>query len=278
VISVRKVGDFVLQNLGRIEKSRESLRRNPAGTSAVHELRVSTRRLREGLLFLSEAKQAEKADLLLKEVRGLNRILGQARDMDVSVHLLKTEFSAAHRAAAAFAVKKLLRRRRRFARKVEKALKLYKGIRFAPVLKKMVSAAGAGNERVFEVLKERKRVLGRRLGAKPAKRQLHQIRVAVKKLRYDLEVWSGAGKTALEGRIEKLKYYQSLLGSWHDYEVLQHAVDRIQRKLGGGERRTWKKGLEALRRGISKREEGARREVADKMLRESRKLVRDIPV
>jgi CHAD domain-containing protein len=61
-----------------------------------------------------------------------------------------------------------------------------------------------------------------------APEHLHQVRIAVKKLRYGLELAADAGITAAVAQVRELKRVQAILGRLHDLQVLQTHVAAVQ--------------------------------------------------
>jgi CHAD domain-containing protein len=62
--------------------------------------------------------------------------------------------------------------------------------------------------------------------------RLHEVRIAVKKLRYALELARSVGGSRATGRIRTLKSAQDLLGRMHDLEVLIARTRSIQSSPG----------------------------------------------
>ena len=61
-----------------------------------------------------------------------------------------------------------------------------------------------------------------------ATEQLHQVRIAAKKLRYGLELAADSGIAAAAPLVRNLKRAQETLGRLHDLQVLQHHVAVVQ--------------------------------------------------
>ena len=61
-----------------------------------------------------------------------------------------------------------------------------------------------------------------------APEQLHQVRIAAKKLRYALELAKDAGIRSATARVRAVKRAQDTLGRLHDLQVLQTHVVAVQ--------------------------------------------------
>ena len=70
-----------------------------------------------------------------------------------------------------------------------------------------------------------------------AAEQLHQVRIATKKLRYALELAADAGVKAASAPLRALKRAQDTLGRLHDLQVLQTHVATVQAMPDGSGRR-----------------------------------------
>jgi CHAD domain-containing protein len=67
-----------------------------------------------------------------------------------------------------------------------------------------------------------------RAGGLYAPEALHAIRIAVKKLRYGLELGRAARVTGAARAATRLRRFQDLLGEWHDWQMLSTHASRVQ--------------------------------------------------
>jgi CHAD domain-containing protein len=185
-----------------------------ATVDGVHDLRVALRRLRAALDLLDEARLRP----LQHQAKRLQDRLGTLRDTQVELDWLKG------RPGAAGAARVLSAREMREAAHLS-ALNLEAFIRGA------AKAADTGESRsarrldgrhVRRELRRRLRRLQRRLGAleedmEPAR--IHRARVAVKKLRYELEIVAPAFPTTAGALLTPLARLQRELGAVHDADV-----------------------------------------------------------
>jgi CHAD domain-containing protein len=198
--------------------------------TSLHQARVATRRIREALPLAGSGDRQRKLE---RHVRRLTRALGPVRELDVALQILdELELvTDVPRAAvtrlrqAVLAERKSLHREMRHAidrcnlRKVEK--------RALAGTRKHAAGAGKTAPPPADALRERAARRAVRLqGAIDSAAglylpdRLHDVRIAVKKLRYALELCGRTGGARAAARIRTLKKAQDLLGRMHDLEVL----------------------------------------------------------
>ncbi len=209
--------------------------------SAIHQARVATRRLREALPVVARGASLRK---LSKAIRRLTRALGPVRELDVA--LLTLDELARSRDVPQVAVTALQQ-----AVRLERSrmhIDMRRSIdrcRIDKVSQKLLSAA-----RKQDALGPRPRAVdpkqlsaARRRAARRAERlsakienaaaiylpdRLHEVRIAVKKLRYAMEIVRELSGSRATVRIMTLKRAQDLLGRIHDLEVLIARTRAIQ--------------------------------------------------
>jgi CHAD domain-containing protein len=213
---------------------------------ALHRARVASRRLRELLPVLQlEATVTRKLNGRLRKV---TNHLGAVRELDVLL-LLIDELNVSHRARSAAlsrvgitVAKNRDEARKRLASKLpiagmsrlgRKLHRLVETLRTAEASSSKttarhwrwaVEARVAGrSSRLTEAIQE--------AGAVYLPERLHAVRIALKKLRYAVELLAeiGAGVTAAD--LRALKRGQDLLGRMHDLQVLMDSVRAVQASL-----------------------------------------------
>jgi CHAD domain-containing protein len=199
---------------------------------AVHQARVATRRVREVLPLLPAGKPGRRLERAARELTG---VLGTVRELDVALQMLDqlargegipaAAVECLHRALGA--ERRVLHREAaeriaeydldRLQRKALRALERKAERRAHPV------------DHATQVVAARRRAARRasRLEATIAAAgaiylpdRLHQVRIAVKKLRYALEIVRDLSRSRADARIRALRRMQDLLGRMHDLEVL----------------------------------------------------------
>jgi len=208
---------------------------------AVHRARVSSRRLRELLPPLGHVVSRDVAAAARAEVRRVTRALGPVRELDVTIALFD-ELAAAHGlgGAARLVVRRPLTRDRQAALgRLRAAMSPRRRERLARALAELQAAgtAAAGDpagallaavDARARRRAERVRTALHRAGAMYVPERLHQIRIAVKQLRYALEVAGAARRSRATARITQLRAVQDLLGHAHDLHVLADRIREVQ--------------------------------------------------
>jgi CHAD domain-containing protein len=230
---------------------------------ALHRSRVASRRLRAILPVLGlerAAARVPEAEKTRKRVRRLTRALGSVRELDVALGILD-EIQQTHpdMAEVVAAVRAEVEEGRR-SRREEMAGQL-DAIQAAALPGELASLEEqVGTEPAPVGSASLRRRLDRRLdrldaaieaaGALYAFDRLHMVRIAVKQLRYTLELIHEFGRVPTRRLVTRLKEFQDLLGRQHDLEVVAAYVrrfgcggkgpfaDGVERVLGGLERET----------------------------------------
>jgi CHAD domain-containing protein len=204
----------------------------------LHHARVATRRLREALPLVVHGQKGRKLE---RNVRRLTRALGPVRELDVALEMLDAL------SADTDAPRGALARLRQVIREERQRMHAEMCTRVDRVdMDKLRRRASAGASKGSSHPRRRnpKRVADADLrAARRALRlheaienaaglylpdRLHEVRVAVKKLRYALEVSRELKGSRATARIQTLKDAQDLLGRMHDHEVLIARVRGVQ--------------------------------------------------
>jgi CHAD domain-containing protein len=205
---------------------------------AVHRSRVATRRVR-AVLPLVDSRVGRK---LSRTIRHLTRTLGPVRELDVTlgvVDTLEAQRELPRSAATALRQAILEERRRLHAALVDEID--HAGLQ---KLKKRIAAVMQAHARDREATNTPLRIadavvrVGRRAERLRAAidsaaglylpDRLHEVRIAVKKLRYSMEVLRELRRSRATARIAALKRVQDLLGRMHDLEVLIARTRAVQ--------------------------------------------------
>lgn len=199
---------------------------------------MASRRLREALPVLATTLKKPKASKARRQARHLTRALGGVREMDVTLTLLdelaaSDDFSrtALQDVRMQVIAERDTRREAMLARlsdiDSDKLNRRLHGIADALALKP--------DDTWRQTLATRLLNRGKRLAAAIdeagplyAPEHLHRVRIAVKKLRYGLEVAADAGIGGAAALVRTLKRTQETLGRLHDLQVLQTYVAAAQ--------------------------------------------------
>jgi CHAD domain-containing protein len=211
--------------------------------TAVHRARVACRRLREALpVAVPPTEARHKA---LRTLRRLTRGLGGVREMDITLQLLdeldrRPDISRAAVEQVRAAVREARERRgTRLAKALKRAGAGKIGKRLDALLRLTADAPAEGWQGTLAIRTARR---SRKLvaaigdaGCIYAPEGLHRVRIALKKLRYVLELAGEAGSADTRPFVRALKRSQDTLGRMHDLQILEHHVAAVQ--AGGGDPR-----------------------------------------
>jgi CHAD domain-containing protein len=221
---------------------------------ALHRTRVASRRLREIIPVLPV--RGDRARKLSRRLRRITSRLGAVRELDVLLLLLdelhgsrRAHSDALARVAVSVATDRDRARRggrvsleplRRTARKLRELVDDLKrepapdvrGTRWA-VEARIVRRA----TRLADALSD--------AGAVYLPERLHAVRIAVKKLRYSVELANSSGVRSLSATSRLLRRAQDILGRMHDRQVLIDRVRHVQATLTPPSISVWRS-LDAL--------------------------------
>ena len=229
----------------------------------VHQARVASRRMRAALRVFDGCFDAERSTRWAKEIRRVTGRLGEARDIDVQIELLCDLLASIEQPACYPGVARLLaklqRRRDRVQPKVAEAADRIEAsgvLREIRTVAKQVLAeaeangTGQWNSGVLDrtrprILEQLAELLSHQdsLDRPEDQQQHHAMRIAAKRLRYTLEIFSPAYRGRLDASITALKRVQTLLGEVHDCDVWVERLatfaakeqKRIEKYYGHGE-------------------------------------------
>jgi CHAD domain-containing protein len=198
----------------------------------VHQARVASRRLREFLpLVGGDGEQAIRVRRLRRQVRRLTRALGVVRELDVSLLILREMASGRPEHAETVARLTVAVSAQRALAFVSMCTTMDKADGRAVIRRSLEVAAGFADAEhrsraagvLASRLDDRMLVVRQTLdaaGTVYAPDRLHRVRIAMKKLRYALELGASLGGFRLAGTLNRLKRLQDLLGTQHDLDVL----------------------------------------------------------
>ena len=214
----------------------------------IHATRIATRRIRELLPLTAEWHPPDVVDSLGHRFRAVGRALGRVRDVDVRVLLLKHLEPRIPGAASALAGVRQQQEHRRIElmRKLIKQIErngLLELMREAMAGRRVSTGWGAGSGRRWQ--QQLRSILNERAeSAIDAVRhatgvyfphRAHSARIAIKKLRYVLEIAEATRTFRATEAIADLKKAQDILGDLHDrQELLGELGDAVPLSDGAG--------------------------------------------
>lgn len=207
----------------------------------IHDLRVSSRRLREALTFFSPCFPAKSLASTSSRTKRLTRMLGTMRNTDEAISFFRSCAASGQGATGLDGLLSQLEQERKQELKHLKA-----GLQSHPLapLREQLDALLLepdlfANERVDpftpivafarEMIDERMKAVAELLPLAADEKQVdaqHRLRIAVKRLRYRYELLAplvGSGHAEL---LAIVKAYQDVLGTMHDLDLFAGMVDK----------------------------------------------------
>jgi CHAD domain-containing protein len=217
--------------------------------AAVHDARVSSRRLQQGLAALFPKPRPGKVRRVRKTLRWLRRLLGEWRDCDVELELVAQEHrrtrSPVKRQAWKLVQDHLLEKREHLMAQAREKLLKYDLKDFAGNVQKLLDRPPPNEN--WEALRTHWHAavdtawtqwyaaLAQAQETRSAG-DIHQFRIATKRLRYRVELAHEMGDKEIAPLLDELKQLQDTVGLWHDrqelYGVMAEAMSRPQLLLG----------------------------------------------
>lgn len=196
----------------------------------VHQARVASRRLREVVPVLGTGLSEVDIDKLGRELRRLTRALGPVRELDVAAGMIEglpLEHADVERLRAAW-LRQLERDRHAPVHDLHKALSPHRRDKLDEALEAFAGARASSTDLTWrsalaDRLTERAldlRTRVARTGTLYRPEPLHEVRIAIKKLRYVLEITAESGLARTTRLLRTLKTAQESLGHLHDLDVL----------------------------------------------------------
>ena len=203
----------------------------------VHQMRVASRRMRNGLGLFMDCLSKKKGAAWRDEIRKITKALGTARDLDIQIDLVNrclSEPLADHYKPGYDRLRLRLQQQRIKAQgKVNQTLADLQdgGILDRMQVQLMEMTTGSDNiylytpslyQQAFEAISDNlEEFLGYEAYIHDPEniKELHAMRIAGKHLRYTLEIFAPIYGSALDLHIRAMKDLQDLLGEIHDNDV-----------------------------------------------------------
>jgi CHAD domain-containing protein len=231
---------IIRQRLAALSRALPGARKGDV--QGVHQARVATRRIREALPLVARGRTGKS---LKKSVRKLTRVLGPVRELDVALMNLDQLRNSGDVSEAAIArLRHLVTEERqrlgaemirvishcnlpKFQKRAVEAAAHGPGVSGARDPRRIAAALGRAARRAEGLHAAIDNAAGIYLPDR-----LHQVRIAVKKLRYALEIAQDLSRSRATVRIRTLKRVQDLLGRMHDLEMLIARTRAVQGRAG----------------------------------------------
>jgi CHAD domain-containing protein len=213
----------------------------------VHRARVASRRLKTAMRMFDECFRSKQIKRWKKGTRRLRSELGEARDKDVQIELLRSILASLTKRACFSGISRLLveweYHREDLQRKVVKAVdrlerdgtlkEMTKATKRVLVKARSREAHVQSPASFLRAEQEIFRRLDRLLALQDCldrpedKRNHHAMRIAAKHLRYTMEIARPIYSGRLDATLDAIKQVQALLGEVHDCDVWQEQLDRF---------------------------------------------------
>ena len=267
-VTVRDAAHTVVSRLAREMRRQERAVAGTGASEGVHDMRVATRRLRAALAVFRGVVALPKA-ARRGRLRWLSRRLGRVRDLDVRLALLEGRYlpqvAGEEAVRLAALVAELGAERRRRQRRLRCGLRRtrYRRLRAALAAwsRKPAYAAGAGDASAARFMAEAADRAAQRVSgheamreAKPSAEALHDLRIAVKWLRYTLDFHGETCGLAYDAERSLARDLQDCLGEMRDHDLLAASLAdggpwrQLAARVTDGRHRLWRRFLELRRR------------------------------
>jgi len=251
----RTLPDIVSNQLKTLQHQHQAVL-SGGSVDAIHKMRVATRRLQAALDLLQTKSDDLKALRSKRRLRTWRRMLSTVRNYDVFLDLIEIESSsrrAGHKEQFATLVSVLSKKREERIADVQEYLAGVSILKFAArlgiTIPPIQSPAQAGEaeaeeeagqadlkkwpeeskvafrtaDRIDQRLAEFQ-ALAAQAHATTHPQELHQLRIAAKRLRYLLEIVSSLGYGDASRALVSLRSIQDRIGDWHDLEALEEEI------------------------------------------------------
>jgi CHAD domain-containing protein len=242
----RYAANALAQRMGQMREQLAPVRQGK-DIEALHQMRVASRRLRAALAIFADALPKAKVKRWRKQVRRVTRALGAARDADVQIAFVEQVLQQMSDRKLHGGLKRLSlrlgQRRERMQAKVEAAMdELERSALFTTMPRDLhainVEAQMAGVDDHSDSLRRHARnVIQRRLEELLAYQQyvnqqhmveqLHEMRIAAKRLRYTMEVFADVYGEEMERPLKHIRRVQTQLGDVHDMDMWLDALPKF---------------------------------------------------
>lgn len=247
---------------------------NSDDIEAVHDIRVSVRRLRSALRDFAPILRKGALKAVGKDLKNLADTLGAARDLDVAIAALEKLQLKAKDETVKTGIQRLIEEKRKQRADAQLDLMTALGVsaiedlkaRFYAALEKAIrkkkgseslSFNDAGRKAVFDNLEDFCS-LSTSLYKPFEIKKLHRLRISAKRLRYAIELFTACWGALVEPFAEEISKMQSFLGEIHDADLW---IESFSRRLLENEQETSPTDLWLLSRFVRLRTKNYRRAV-----------------
>lgn len=238
---------YLLQQAGRLFAPLPEIMGN-GDAEALHQMRVSSRRLRVGLRFFSKLFAPVELNQVLRQLRRITQALGEIRALDVNIQLMqklaRQVLPGLRGTCATVRQNMLVERNVRTAelRELINTLEIRKfARRIEALIKHRNQQVDTGrlvrstNKQLAD-LRRRLRCRYTRYGKKQNSESFHRMRIAAKRYRYGLEAGEAVFRAGEAARIRQVEKLQDRMGEAHDLEVLREYLKEARDRWGADDK------------------------------------------
>jgi putative phosphoesterase len=225
----------LLGQIKELENQIDGVRKN-SDIEYVHKLRVASRRLRTSLSVFDECFESKFVRKWRKATKNLTRSVGAARDADVKIAFLENYSHTIQEDNAVRGVDYIigLKKARRIAMQSD-VLEILDDLASSQIFDeisdycKMITKDDEHEINTLSTYEKAHHQISVRLDEmltfeqfvrnEAAAEKHHELRIAAKRLRYTMEIFSPIYKGGLSDQISLMKQFQDVLGEMHDYDV-----------------------------------------------------------
>lgn len=229
--------------LNALEQEVEGISAGLEDIEYIHRARVASRRLRAALPLFLDCMPEKKAAAWVKQIRNVTRALGAARDLDVQIESVHTFFAKTDDPRAKPGLMRLhLRLRQQRARiqpQVISAVQKLAAGQTIPAMRQHLSKRYERRETVYlytpvlyqlsfdAIHAQLVNMLAYRAFIFDPEKvlELHQMRIAAKRLRYTMETFAPLYASQLGSHLKVVRRLQEQLGDIHDSDVWQQFLE-----------------------------------------------------
>jgi len=234
-MSYRSRAGAIISSYVRVIRKHYGGVRTKKQDKALHQLRVYSRRLRNALWIFKDLFDKKQLKSWNRNIKAMVEPSSSARDIDVFISFLRKHKnqlrSRSQRDCLNVVLHRLAERRKKIHPQIVRALSSFEKKKTLRQITVSLRAAAAGPEearskKIYKV--GRKRVVKRirhLLNYEPFVvcpekiHELHQMRIAAKKLRYTLESLRRIYGTGIDRYVDVILKFHRQLGEIHDYDV-----------------------------------------------------------
>ena len=244
--------EFILEQVHQVEDQLEGALLGK-DIEYIHQIRVASRRLRNGLACFNDCLPKKKATIWQDNIKKITRAMGSARDLDIQIELLdqlyEDHLDPKYKPGYRRLLLRLKQQRTKAQGKVNKTItQLEKNHTLTNLKNQLEKITGSAKitylytpslyQRAFTTINKNLETFlsfEKYITDPENVSQLHAMRIAGKKLRYTIEIFTPIYNQALLPYIQLMKEIQDQLGEIHDDDVwiswLPQFVEKEQKRI-----------------------------------------------